>query len=1073
LTIKGGEQSQLTNMLTVEAGTVTAQHTFEVHPLTITLQSFDQNQYIGTQSDVVALISDHNGNPVGGISTEVSSSYGALSLSSITTDATGIITTSLINPDNPGNAKLSIKVGFSSIHQENYQVLPPVGQAPSLNTRNTLVVGDRVVTGELGYTRYDGVTIGMDYPVQANVQLEGTPGEQLSIEIGDLSDPNLAPVAFFPMGYFLEDGTSVKDAVGLYTATTQNVTSASDTPMGAGQSFQFQQGSNLIVNSVPSLAKPNSVGFRLDVKPEMTDGVILDYAHGVQKLSYTIDRRFKFDIITSEGVISVSSDPVPLNQWHTVAGRYHNGVLRLEVNGAQYDVTGLSDNLQYSVTHQLVVGNNFSGKLNSLRFYDWTYQPLLSLSNGANTENVTLDGSGLATIVVNSNGHMNNQQAMAELSMLRVAIKSQRDRRYVSLLSADYYTDIGAYYINTQHPNAPPINLAGLNRDTNIAAAKIMPVVDFFIKPAYAFDVSIGDVSSWIWEGVNWLVPLEDFYIVAEQLYYYSTDDALFDPVRLSLSALGAMTTIPVLKGLKIPLKSVKKMVRFANTINPKFVRSFGLVVGRSVKKVWDTKSVKVLFDLLPFLLIAGELMADEPSREALTEIIKSVQSEDDFFAWVDYIRLPAEGWVGPGDAMPELEIAQFQQFDTEPSVMYAGNNVLGWLIPSAHASPGIASRLAAVALRKLLKEIKNINGQGGDGYLKRLVDSIKGITKGAKTTDFPKMRKMVHKKQLVAAGIAVGSNMVRRLMKKADNLRISPLAIMAIITYLESRRGECPAADPVCKPLNSRVDDKLNALYGKVFVESLFNPRADYIGGGFIESGHLFHMSMIALKHFEYEGGIKESYIVDIERTRKVQLYARKQNGTIETYGKPYDRDVDMILAGTAGNRAINGNNTWLETKSKKGPPKTSEYKAWDLSKGKLLSSSKRLHKQFFQDRVALKNHGTVQKLANKVEWWFQSFNRRGFSSYKQTDMPKVAGLLRPLLKTGNYSVAKGSLGFSSVNDNNTTTEKRAVENRLKVQSIKSWILGTAKDQLLGEIDDISIRELITDAVNDRVYSQ
>jgi hypothetical protein len=150
-----------------------------------------------------------------------------------------------------------------------------------------------------------------------------------------------------------------------------------------------------------------------------------------------------------------------------------------------------------------------------------------------------------------------------------------------------------------------------------------------------------------------------------------------------------------------------------------------------------------------------------------------------------------------------------------------------------------------------------------------------------------------------------------------------------------------------------------------------------------------------------------------------------------------------------------------------KKASPKKNEYKVWDLSKGKLLSGGKRLHKQFFQDRVALVTHGG-NPLASKVEWWFQSFNRATFKSYKETDLNQVAEWLRPLVKNANYNVAKGSLDFSTIKDNDKPTEKSAVRNRLKVLSIKNWILVTARDYLLEGIDDLSIKELVEDAVND-----
>ena len=199
----------------------------------------------------------------------------------------------------------------------------------------------------------------------------------------------------------------------------------------------------------------------------------------------------------------------------------------------------------------------------------------MAFSNNSSTQSLALDAAGAGSVTVTSLGHMNDQQTGSELGLLRVAIRTGTERKYISLLSAAQYTEIAGYYVTHLHPN-PPV-LAALNTGTNIAGS--------YINPAHAAFFSLNDVGAWVQTGVSFLIPFEDIQLVFKQLQLLASSDPAFDPVELSLAALGTATIIPLAKPIIPILKPLQKMIRFSNNTNPKFVKSFANVTGKTIKK--------------------------------------------------------------------------------------------------------------------------------------------------------------------------------------------------------------------------------------------------------------------------------------------------------------------------------------------------------------------------------------------------------------------------------------------------------------------------------------------------------
>ena len=1064
-TITGAEFAQSSNTLTVRAGDATAQHEFEVYPLNVAIADLGPT-YTGRIFTANFTVTDHNGAPASGVTVDVSSTYGIVQEAMVVTDGAGHGTVQIMSPPNPGTSKLIVRAGFAGLAEKDYEVTPPFGVAQRMNTRQALVVGDKDAAGQMVHDRYDGVQIAFDYSVATDVMLTGTANESVALTLGDLSDPNLAPLAAYAMTGFETNAAGIltaPDMTGLNPAIAENLTLAADHPLGVGgHSYKFNGDGKISVPNISAIARSTSIGFRVDVKPTATDvASIVDFGSGAYRVTYDSAGRIVYEVQTGDGAFSVVSAPLSVDTWHSIAGRYYNGTLELEVDGALYQAAVTGD-IIYNNGTTLNVGEKFAGFMSGLRFYDWNSAHLMAFSSGGNTDSVVLDAGGSGSISVHSLGHMNDQQSGSAISLLRIAIISGDERKYVSVVSSELYGELGSYYIDNLAPDAPPINMAGITRDMRGGTRYAETAIDYFVTPAHAWDFSVSNFSKWVGAAVSWVIPYEDIMMLGEQIYYLATSDSRFDPMQLALSAVSTLTVIPIAKPLKFVIGPLKSMLPFVKLANNKFIKSFASIVGGAVKRAWDSKSFQRIVDLLPMLIIAGEMMADPEARDGLLLIVKTVQSDDDLWAWFEYLRLPTDGWSGSEADMPELNL--YASADTNvfsPATMLAGVRPLDWLVSPAHASGMKGKRVGVVAIKELTHALGKLRSSFTSRDMSEIIDGVKGVTEALKKTDWSGLRRLAHKPQTLIFAKSVGKQAIVKLYKRSKNIRMSPLTITAVIAYLETRK-ECGVDDGVCQKLNGAVADKLVDLYKAGFTAALLSDVNAY---GPRESAGFFHLAMVALKHLEFEAQKSmEEYVdgsqldvVDVEKDVEVNLYKRT-NGEYRVYGKSYGRKIDIVL----GENAPNPNSVWMEVKSYKRPALKIRFTPWSLS----TNAGSWTHRQFFLDRVALVSRPGYPALAGKVLWRFQRFKRitssggQGIESYTDDEMKSIRNWLRKFPKERNLSL--WSLGFRRSTENDSILEVDAVNKRVQLQSIKTWVLGLAKDYLLAGIDQKTINELI-----------
>jgi len=1069
--IKGGYQPGEYS-LTVNVGDVSETVEFEIQPLVVTLSDYPTSMAANTVYPISVLVTDGEGQPAIGVKAILSVNSGKLKDSAITTDGSGLASTELHSGWSPkSQTLLTARVGLVQNTVEEINHLPIEEQ--HADTNNTLVVGDEVSAGYAEYERFDGARIGLAYETIAEMLVKGNKGETINLTLGSLIDPNIAPTASYYMNQIQED--LVTDEVGLHDAIASHTTLVGDSVSGVGKSFSFKpqaflnefdewEPSKLVIPHDDRLQPQNSTGFRLDFKANEYNATLFSLERGVQTLLVNELGELEYRVNTDDGMKVVKSTVLVKGAWYSVGGRFANGKLELQVgdNTLYTDDSGVAQatELSYSITqHGLTLGEGLHGNLANVSFYNWDNEPLVTFEGGVLEKTVSLAENETQQLVqIVSTGQLNksgSEEAPETLKHLRVGLKLNGSAsNYVGVMSKEFYGNIAAMYAaNNMPPGYPVVG--------NYHQSQYHPFPFIGSANAGIIDWIVDNVYDTVVGVVGFLIPYNETISFVKQLYYLAKDDDQFDMMTLALDGLAVLSVVPVAKALK-PLSAALKRV-FAPLKGKPFIGALGNIIAKMGDELVAGK-FDTLLTMLPFLLIAGEMAFDAEARAGLIVMIDSIGSADDILAWADYLSLPADGWEGDGEP-PSVDTAM-NMFDLDKR--QSNFEPFGMVMGSAYAAK--ANPIKRVDIARLTFLFSKV----GKGFAKKLgkvdgaalVAAVKSTTKGMKVTDMPGLRQLVHTPLALFSAKAIGPALNRKFMQTTKNLRMSPLSLMAVVTYLEMhKQQDCAEIYPQCKPFPAQIEGELNKLYATAFASAL-NDNVHWVGGR--EIGGAFHMAMLAVKQLSYElYNVSSEKPVGMEISREVNLVTVDARGRAQLLGTSYKRRVDIVLQGSESivDKNQSEKNIWVEVKSLKYKPNyLDSWKPWNL-KGNNYS----YHRQFYLDRVA----STVNKLtgvenrelrrAEDFEWWLQNFKRKSRKSYQPNNMTEVAKKLR-LLPSSRSDMVYGSLGFTSRDAADKAHKQSHVTSRFKQLSIKTWLLEDAKSILLDGIDPETINELIND---------
>ena len=628
------------------------------------------------------------------------------------------------------------------------------------------------------------------------------------------------------------------------------------------------------------------------------------------------------------------------------------------------------------------------------------------------------------------------QVAGSALSVQRVAVQSPLIKEYASLVSTAAFSQMAGLYIDAVAPagDVPPDNLAGLaNPPMGPSLLAQMGITVSLFPQAHA---GFGD---FLWGAINFILPIESFGIVFEQLGYLTgVKEGEFDAVAFGVALVDVLTIFPPAAPLKAVVKPFQAMLKISKRVNPKFARYFGVAISRALRKA-KTGDFDTLWNLLPFMVLAAELYADPEAREGLEFMMSTVNSGDDLLSWVDYLALPADGWEG--DEVPQVDA--FSSGDETTQLP------LSFLFEQAHAQSVIRRVRPAVLGRALRQAAKRIDKENAGN----LADGIGEFVKALKRGDAKELRKYVFKPSILGTltGLASKGGMrnLRAFLKGKTNARYNILHIAATVAYLEWEGGCGKALDRINGDYNDEVaedspnreafianaESTLEALecegkgltgrknrravyqmYTEVFRDALTqeldeeDPLKEDSEYDLTPRGHgsLFHLVQVANYQLQYRAG--GTPIKAIEGTRHIWVYedadslsdnkleTNASDVADELQGK-YIRRVDIALG------EPDGPEQWLELKSYAGVDKGNGQRSqflkvlntndkekntierWSLRTAKAKASDEAknvsLHRQFSLDSMATYvQHARDQKNEDDE---FPVVNVAGFTWYFQ----------------------------------------------------------------------------------------
>lgn len=959
ITIAGDQAPDATAKVKVKVQELTSEYAFEVKPLVAVISSYPPNMEPKTESPILVTVTEDGTNAVPNVDVVFGSNGGKFKEQVIKTNGSGVAEAILHSGYYPiERLEISARVGMVPATLAQLQVKPKVPNYA--DSRETLLIGDATSSGETEYTREDGLRVRLPYTANGYIQLKGEVGHQMPLQLGSMFEPNLQPIAAYAMKEVEDD--QVEELNQLHSGTARHVQASLDNPNGTGQSYLFNaqamqnaqgvfESSTIEVPASERFRRSESTGFRVNVKLNAVGGSIFNLEGGAQQLLVDGDGRLVYQLWTSTGQHSVQSAPLTVGQWYTVAGRYFNGTLELAVEGLSHDQTAAAGTLKYGISQRgLSIGEDFSGHLVSLKFYDWTGAPLMTFADGSTSITHQMQAAHDRVEVI-STGSMNLRGEQA--GMLRIGLLADGQQTFVGVISKAHFTELSKFQLETNSElKYPPLTTAYQQQMT----------------PWPLMGVANAGLGDWIAENaldvlkaaVGFLIPYEDGISLVKQLYYFGFDKGQFDVTELVLSALGVVTGIPLpFTKIFAPLVgTLKTVLRSLKLVNPRFFTAMGGLMTKIIDEL-KNKRYDTIYSMAPMLLVMGEMVADGEARQGFMMLIKSIGSVDDLLVWARYLGLPADGWEDDGNPP---QVSYQSTLDVTPDM----SNPLGFINTAYASRPTTARRIAGAVIGRTILKLSR-KGHIQD-FEKNLVAAVGNVADGIRSTPFKSLRKAVFSSELIDAALVLLSKATaggfKAITQGIDKQRIRPEIILASIVFIESeiRAGRLFANS------SSSVRD-VRELYMRLFV-----PRNDAFGDA-QSHGASFHLAMLAYYHalHQYGGG---EMVKAIESQQSVQFQV----------GAPYARTVDIEL----------DKDTWVELKSKVSPMPKSHFNRWSINSsagdsGNVGSTrgGRHIHKEFFTDLVKANQK---EKPITAV-WKFHSFRGMTVSRNNGAKTPATKG--------------------------------------------------------------------------------
>jgi hypothetical protein len=574
---------------------------------------------------------------------------------------------------------------------------------------------------------------------------------------------------------------------------------------------------------------------------------------------------------------------------------------------------------------------------------------------------VVLDSSGEAKAQVISTGNL--QSFSSRLPMQSVAVSSAGERQALKLISLKMFGDLSRIAITGNLvATAPAIDEAMIASgyvEQTYSQTALAYTVDSLFPKAYAYDIGFWDVASIIGS----LIGLDSLQVIWDQIGNMVAGRDV-DIVSFSLAVLDVLTLFPPAAPLKLVTGPAKIAIKVVKLANPKAARYLGGVI----KKLYNNaknRDFTLVYQGIAFFIIAADMILDDEAREGLMALAQTINSTEDFMAWIDYFSF----------ADPEVVAELLANADQSQPIDFPFEG----LVPVAHAK---VRDLFGRAMGRAFKEMKPLMEELGSNAavaLKKIVEVAKDKSP-RNAAKVARVRKVIFNKEFVKGIFYItkrgGVTKLRNWLLGFEGQRIPPLALIMTSFYIE----EEIAAGRLFPDTQNRYDRERNRKeLIRLYLEAIPTLVAGKNNGRAIglAYGKSFHLLQLGLMH-ALTGDVK-----GIEVYRNIPVFrtflAADERQWKNTENFP--RKIDIVIGNGGGS---NFEESWWELKSWKAVSKTNRApyqtsKTWTFLQGKKDNDGNTIesldnadvsgdaHKQFCLDRIAEKNGARMSNIEAK----------------------------------------------------------------------------------------------------------
>lgn len=797
-----GESIPGTKVVKFESGLAKDQTTVLVHDVDLSVE-VDPIVRIGSSSDVKVTANSGYGN-LSGLKVQVNTLRGALSQRDVVIGSNNIANTRLDAGNFPGEGQVVARYN-DKLARADFQV---VSVNNGLRVSNPLMVSSR---------------LGGPDPSQAGasanteIQVPGTVGEMVSLDLLDYLKPNLLPVASWGLRQPEINGVFLDEEFGAaLTSKRVQVESIGSLPQ---DSFAvLEEDSSLTLASKDQFDFESNFGvvFSFWAEATSTGKKIFDFPNSGITGRLSSGGRLEVVASLSDGSeVKLTTGTVAKETWHKLGVHIVGGKLIVQLDDeileGQLDVPLATGGSQTA----FVMGKGFQGRVNGLALYDWTQPFVLKLGNGLQKADAQVESDGYARFHLVSNygdvmalRENENRGLLASVSAILIAHAVAADGNDPSckpVMTSDLIGSAEAFLkfiVDCQlqkkirQAEIKVKTASGFKQTTlaymeygayvalqtqiNIAGHQIIYLAQC-LKGVVAGSTDSGMAMLCDFVASLLLVgDIRDFVIHGYYLFTGQLDK--FDQATYVFATLGILGTFAELTGVGVTLDAALAGGKTAAKVmkGSKVLANLVGYLDKNVIKATSGKRTEALLKVLPFMEIVAVIAYEGGNIKDF--MVAAIDSVDDFENWVEYSKRLIETKFASPDKTTALE----RKFDY----------VVGIFVPVANAAGIDVARKPVREFVNLLEEVQKgavgfkARGDIAKLYTKVIKDLQHGTGNGSDMSKL--LGDVIHKDKAVLGLIAIVS--------RAD---VNGLAFF--------RKSPCTPS--VCKGMGKSVEEFLEKL--------------------------------------------------------------------------------------------------------------------------------------------------------------------------------------------------------------------------------------------------------------------